>query len=82
MYEYIANRDCCDICKELNGKHFKVSEMQPGQNAPPMHDGCRCSIAAWEDNEEYEAWLDYLSKGGTTAQWEARGKSKWLKSKK
>lgn len=82
MYEYIANRDCCDICKELNGKHFKVSEMRPGQNAPPMHDGCKCSVAPWEDSEEYEAWMDYLSKGGTTAQWEARGKAKWLKSKK
>lgn len=41
----------------------------PGKNAPPMHPNCRCSIAAYEDSEEYEAWLDYLDKGGTTEEW-------------
>lgn len=41
----------------------------PGKNAPSMHPNCRCSIAAYEDSEEYEAWLDYLDKGGTTEEW-------------
>ena len=31
---------------------------------------CRCSVAAWENSDEYNAWLDYLSKGGTTEEWE------------
>ena len=26
-------------------------------------------MAAWEDSEDYDAWLDYLSKGGTTESW-------------
>ena len=69
LYEYIANSNCCDICQGLNGKHFKVESMMPGENAPPMHPHCRCSVAAWEDSEEYEAWLDYLENGGTTEQW-------------
>ena len=69
LYEYIANINCCDICQGLNGKHFKVESMMPGENAPPMHPHCRCSVAAWEDSEEYEAWLDYLENGGTTEQW-------------
>lgn len=30
---------------------------------------CRCSTAAYEDDEEYRAWLDYLAKGGTTEEW-------------
>ena len=81
-YEFIANRDCCPICNGLDGKHFKVDKMMPGENAPPMHPHCRCSTAAWEDDEEYEAWLDYLDKGGSTAEWNAKGKSKWEKSKK
>ena len=68
-YEYIANKSCCSVCAALDGKHFPVSELQIGVNAPPMHDGCCCSIAAWEDEEEYEAWLDYVSKGGTTKEW-------------
>lgn len=68
-YEFIVNTGCCPICAGLNGKHFKVEKMQPGLNAPPMHPHCRCSTAAWSDDSEYEAWLDYLDKGGTTEQW-------------
>lgn len=59
-YEFIANHDCCPICRKLNGKHFPVSKLKIGVNAPPMHEGCKCSIAAWEDGEEYEAWLNSL----------------------
>jgi len=68
-YEFIVNGGCCDICQGLSGKHFKVSKMMPGENAPPMHPHCRCSTAAWEDSKEYEAWLDYLDKGGSTEEW-------------
>jgi len=69
-YEFIANSNCCDICKANDGKHFKVSKMMPGENAAPMHPHCRCSAAAYSDREDYEAWLNYLDKGGTTAYWE------------
>lgn len=41
-----------------------------------MHPNCRCSTSAYEDSEEYEAWLDYLDKGGTTEEWEKLKKSK------
>ena len=70
-YEYIAcgKGDVCNVCKALDGRHFKVKDMTVGENAPPMHPMCHCSIAAWEDNEEYEEWLDFLDKGGTTAEW-------------
>lgn len=69
-YEFIANSGCCDICKNLDGKHFKVSKMMPGENASPMHPHCRCSTAAYSDRKEYDEWLDFLSKGGTTAEFE------------
>ena len=59
-YEFISNRGCCDICAKLNGKHFQISQLQIGVNAPPMHEGCCCSIAAYEDKTEYEAWLNSL----------------------
>ncbi len=36
-YEFIVNSGCCDICQGLNGKHFKVEKMMPGENAPPVH---------------------------------------------
>ena len=73
-YEYIANSNCCEICAKLNGKNFLLSKLEIGVNAPPMHDGCSCSIAAHSDRKEYEDWLDFLSKGGTTKEWEKRKK--------
>ena len=71
-YEFIANIGCCPLCMAKDGKHFEVKKMMPGENAPPMHPNCRCSTAAWEDDEEYEAWLDHLANGGTTEQWNNR----------
>lgn len=67
-YTFLALGSACDICKAIDGKHFKIKDMMPGENAPPMHPNCRCSISAYED-DDYEEWLDYLSKGGTTEEW-------------
>ena len=78
QYEFIALGSACEICKELDGKHFDVEKMMPGENAPPMHPNCRCSAAAYEDSEGYEEWLDYLDKGGTTEEW---NKIKLIKEK-
>ena len=79
-YTFLALRDACDICKAIDGKHFKVKDMMPGENAPPIHPHCRCSISAYEDTEEYEAWLDFLDNGGTTADWNRFGKAAWKES--
>ena len=68
-YTFLALGDACPICRALDGKHFKVKKMMSGTNAPPMHPRCRCSVAAYEDSEDYEAWLDFLDKGGTTEEW-------------
>lgn len=72
-YEYIAcgGSDVCDVCKALDGKHFKVKDMMPGLNAPPMHPNCHCSTAPYIDRKDYDEWLNYLEKGGTTAEWES-----------
>lgn len=40
-YQFICNGTACGICKELNGKHFKIKDMQIAVNAPPMHPNCR-----------------------------------------
>ena len=47
-----------------------------------LSSNCRCSVAAYDDDDEYEAWLDYLDNGGTTAEWNAHGKAKWIANKK
>lgn len=69
-YTFIVNGGCCDICEGLKGKHFKVEDMMPGKNAPPMHPHCRCSTAAYSDRKEYDEWLDHLAKGGTAEEFE------------
>ena len=35
-----------------------------------MHPWCRCSTAAYMDGKEYEDWLNFLDKDGTTEEWE------------
>ena len=82
LYTFIANADCCPICAKLDGKHFAVKNMMPGTNAAPMHPHCRCSQAPYEDNKEYEAWLDYLDKGGTTEDWNNGAKAVWKNKKR
>lgn len=53
----------CPECAKLHGQHFKVSEMRVGENAPPMHPSCHCSVAAWSDKEKYNRWIEALANG-------------------
>lgn len=41
-YEYIACslKDVCPLCKEMDGKVFKLKDMEIGENAPPLHPNC------------------------------------------
>ena len=55
-YEFVAKMDSktTKTCKGLNGETFKVKDMVPGVNAPPMHPFCRSAVAPhidpdWED---------------------------------
>ena len=56
-YVFIAIEDdrMCGRCQRKNGKIFKISEKKTGQNFPPLHPYCRCTVAArfeWEDEDE------------------------------
>lgn len=64
-YEYIACslKDVCPLCKEMDGKTFKLKDMEIGDNAPPMHPNCHCATAPHSDRKEYEKWLDGLANG-------------------
>lgn len=54
-YEFIAEPRACDLCRPLDGKIFKVKDMEPGLNASPIHPFCRCATAAhYSEDEEYE----------------------------
>ena len=53
-YEYMAEPTACALCAALDGKTFKVSEMEPGSNACPMHPFCRCSTGPVPDEQGLE----------------------------
>lgn len=62
-YEFIAEPSACPNCAKLDGKIFKVKDMEPGENAAPMHPWCHCSTGAYVDDkaggstlDEYELW--------------------------
>lgn len=35
-----------------------------------------CTISGYEDSDDYEEWLDFLDKGGTTKEWEKLKKAR------
>ncbi len=53
-YEYLATLDnrTSEICRELDGKHFKIQDAVPGVNYPPMHPNCRSTTVVWFPDEE------------------------------
>lgn len=53
-YLYISEPTACDICKQLDGKHFKIKDREVGVNFYPMHPYCKCSSAAYYDSEQLD----------------------------
>lgn len=53
MYEIVATIDShtSDICRGMDGKHFKMSEWQIGVTAPPFHVYCRTTTVPFFDDE-------------------------------
>jgi SPP1 gp7 family putative phage head morphogenesis protein len=53
QYEIIATLDghTSDICQDLDGKVFKMSEFEAGVTAPPFHVRCRTTTAPYFDDE-------------------------------
>lgn len=62
-FEFVAEPSACSLCKPLDGKTFKVSKMQSGLNASPMHPNCRCSTVPYMDREAI--WKDIESRLGS-----------------
>ena len=53
-YKFLAVGSACEDCQALDGKTFKLDKMVPGENAPPMHPNCRCSVCAAMSDEEFK----------------------------
>lgn len=61
-YEIVATLDShtSDICQEMDGQVFPMSDYEAGVTAPPFHVYCRSTTAPWFDD-------DYGVKGERTA---------------
>lgn len=68
------DKHVCDICRGLNGQHFKTSELQVGTNLPPIHPNCRCSLAPYADYSDFDDYLKDPKSGDITY-------DEWLKNK-
>lgn len=66
-YEYMAELDhrTSDLCRALDGQHFKTADAVPGTNYPPMHPNCRSTTAAsaFDDTVPHGAAGDYEDGG-------------------
>lgn len=53
QYEIVATLDShtSDICRGMDGQHFKMSEWQVGITAPPFHVWCRSTTVPFFDDE-------------------------------
>lgn len=53
QFEIVATLDShtSDICRGMDGKHFKMSEWKVGETAPPFHVHCRTTTVPYFDDE-------------------------------
>ena len=61
-YVYISEPTACDICKHLDGQHFKIKDREVGVNYYPMHPFCKCSSAAYYDSEKLDKEIEEYRK--------------------
>ena len=82
QYVFLAIGTACPGCLALNEQHFNVSEMQSGENAPPMHPNCRCSTAAWMDRAETMKQIKAMSQVKSTEEHSDKKKMESFYSKR
>lgn len=73
-YKYLAALDgrTSPVCRELDGKVFRIKDAMPGKNYPPMHPNCRSTTVAEFDEGEDVAGTR-LAKGGDGKYYEVPG---------
>ncbi len=54
QYKFVSALDhlTCELCGEMDGKVFKMSEYQVGVTAEPLHPCCRCTTAPYFEDME------------------------------
>ncbi len=52
MYDAFLDSRTSAICREMDGKYFKITEKVIGVNAPPLHPSCRSTTQLVLDDED------------------------------
>lgn len=83
-FQVVSSPDCCDECQKIDGQHYPIPKLASGENAPPMHPNCRCSIAPYEarnedgdddfDEDAFDEWSETYDEHGLS--WEDWKKQK------
>jgi hypothetical protein len=52
MYDAFLDNRTSAICREMDGKYFKITEKKIGVNAPPLHPSCRSTTQLVLDDDD------------------------------
>lgn len=52
MYDAFLDSRTSAICREMDGKYFKITEKEIGVNAPPLHPSCRSTTQLVLDDDD------------------------------
>lgn len=52
MYDAFLDNRTSAICREMDGKYFKITEKEIGVNAPPLHPSCRSTTQLVLDDDD------------------------------
>ena len=68
FFEIIATLDqkTSDICQDMDGKHFPMSDYEIGTTAPPFHVWCRSCTAPWFDDDDDDSMRAARDEDGKT----------------
>ena len=85
QYVFVATLDnrTSQICQELDGKKFKLSEAEEGVNYPPMHPYCRSTVRAFiSDDVEKSLKRRARDENGKNTVIDNMSYSEWMNDRK
>lgn len=75
QYQILATLDSrtSDICREMNGEIYDITDVEVGVNFPPFHPNCRTTTIAYFEPDEFDKMsdkeLDEYIQGIDTLEW-------------
>lgn len=61
QYQFVVTETACEVCLPLDDEIFNVKDGMAGENMPPLHPFCHCSITSYFDRDAFDK--DLKSRG-------------------